>query len=97
MSRVGLEPTIPVFERAKTVHAVDSAATVVGHRKGNYRVSTMKRPDFLEIFFKIGTCFFFSSGVKGLLRTATVHSLLRFRLPHGPPLDCTNGDQEEVF
>jgi hypothetical protein len=30
MPRVGFEPTIPVFERAKTVHAVDCAATVIG-------------------------------------------------------------------
>jgi hypothetical protein len=30
MPQVGLEPTIPVFERAKTVHALDSAATVIG-------------------------------------------------------------------
>jgi hypothetical protein len=30
MHRVGLEPTIPVFERAKTVHALDRAATVIG-------------------------------------------------------------------
>jgi hypothetical protein len=30
MPRVGLEPTIPVFERAKTVHALDRAATVIG-------------------------------------------------------------------
>jgi hypothetical protein len=28
---VGFEPTIPVFERAKTVHALDRAATVIGH------------------------------------------------------------------
>jgi hypothetical protein len=27
---VGFEPTIPAFERAKTVHALDSAATVIG-------------------------------------------------------------------
>jgi hypothetical protein len=26
----GNEPTIPVFERAKTVHALDRAATVIG-------------------------------------------------------------------
>jgi hypothetical protein len=25
-----LEPTVPVFERAKTVHALDRAATVIG-------------------------------------------------------------------
>jgi hypothetical protein len=30
MPRVGFEPTIPVFERAKTVHALDSAAIVIG-------------------------------------------------------------------
>jgi hypothetical protein len=30
MPRVEFEPTIPVFERAKTVHALDRAATVVG-------------------------------------------------------------------
>jgi hypothetical protein len=31
MPRVGFEPTIPVFERAKTVHALDRAATVIGY------------------------------------------------------------------
>jgi hypothetical protein len=30
MPRVRFEPTIPVFERAKTVHALDPAATVIG-------------------------------------------------------------------
>jgi hypothetical protein len=30
MPRVGFELTIPVFERAKTVHALDIAATVIG-------------------------------------------------------------------
>jgi hypothetical protein len=29
MPRVGLEPTIPAFERTKTVHALDRAATVI--------------------------------------------------------------------
>jgi hypothetical protein len=29
---VGFEPTIPVFERAKTVHALDRPATVTGGR-----------------------------------------------------------------
>jgi hypothetical protein len=29
MPRVGLEPTIPAFERAKTVPALDRAATVI--------------------------------------------------------------------
>jgi hypothetical protein len=30
MSWVGLEPTIPAFERAKTIHALDRATTVIG-------------------------------------------------------------------
>jgi hypothetical protein len=30
MLRVGFEPTIIVLERAKTVHALDGAATVIG-------------------------------------------------------------------
>jgi hypothetical protein len=30
MPRVGFEPTTPVFERAKTVHSLYSAATVIG-------------------------------------------------------------------
>jgi hypothetical protein len=31
MPQVGFEPTSPVLERAKTVHALDRAATVIGH------------------------------------------------------------------
>jgi hypothetical protein len=30
MPRVGFEPTMPAFEREKTVHALDRATTVVG-------------------------------------------------------------------
>jgi hypothetical protein len=29
MPRVGFEPTIPAFERAKTVHALERTATVI--------------------------------------------------------------------
>jgi hypothetical protein len=35
MRRVGLQPTIPVFERAKTVHALDRAAVVIGPSADN--------------------------------------------------------------
>jgi hypothetical protein len=31
MPRVGFEPLIPMFERAKTVHALDRVAIVIGH------------------------------------------------------------------
>jgi hypothetical protein len=30
MPRVGVEPTIPVFERTKTCHALDRVATIIG-------------------------------------------------------------------
>jgi hypothetical protein len=30
MPRVGFEPTIPAFEREKTVHALERAAIVIG-------------------------------------------------------------------
>jgi hypothetical protein len=32
MPRVGFEPTIPVFERVKTIHALDRAASVFGQQ-----------------------------------------------------------------
>jgi hypothetical protein len=31
MPRVEFEPTFPVFEREKKVHALDGAANVIGH------------------------------------------------------------------
>jgi hypothetical protein len=34
MPRVEFEPTNPAFERAKTVHVLDSAGTVIGLRNG---------------------------------------------------------------
>jgi hypothetical protein len=38
MPWVGFEPTIPVFERAKTLHALDRAAIVIGNYSGLARV-----------------------------------------------------------
>jgi hypothetical protein len=35
MPRVAFEPTIRVFERAKTVHALDREATVIGNQTVN--------------------------------------------------------------
>jgi hypothetical protein len=62
---VGIEPTIPVFERAKTVHALDCAATVIGQVKVNdtlqlavYRQSVRLGIKPLEIHDQI---FFFST------------------------------------
>jgi hypothetical protein len=39
MPRVGFEPTIPVFERAKTVHELDFAATVIDDVSYNHVIS----------------------------------------------------------
>jgi hypothetical protein len=33
MSLVGFKPTIPMFKRVKTFHALDRAATVIGRTK----------------------------------------------------------------
>jgi hypothetical protein len=33
MPQVGFEPTIPVFKRAKTIHALDCVATVIRHKE----------------------------------------------------------------
>jgi hypothetical protein len=39
MPQAGFEPTIPVFKRAKTFHALDRAATVTGEEKQyNYHI-----------------------------------------------------------
>jgi hypothetical protein len=40
MLPVGFKPMIPVFQRAKTVHALDRAATVIGYA-GEY---TLDKP-----------------------------------------------------
>jgi hypothetical protein len=42
MSPVGCEPTIPAFERAKTVHALDHAATVTGTHLYSLQKKTYK-------------------------------------------------------
>jgi hypothetical protein len=34
MPQLGVEPTISVFEQAKTVHALDPATTVIGSNNG---------------------------------------------------------------
>jgi hypothetical protein len=33
MPRVGFEPTIAIFERAKMVHALERTATVIGNKQ----------------------------------------------------------------
>jgi hypothetical protein len=52
MPRVGFEPTIPVFERAKTDHARDRAATVIG-TETNYKHFTIYNTNYNN-FKKVG-------------------------------------------
>jgi hypothetical protein len=55
MPQIGFEPTIPVFERAKTVHASDRAATVIG-RYQTTSVENRKR-DSINTFVKFLNAF----------------------------------------
>jgi hypothetical protein len=43
MPRMGFEPTIPVFERAKTVHIFERASTVIGTFLTDYTNSRPRR------------------------------------------------------
>jgi hypothetical protein len=52
MPRVGFEPMTPVFERAKTVHMLDRAATMIGNlyyrrTKSNFAILTNVRGKIL--------------------------------------------------
>jgi hypothetical protein len=38
ITRMGFEPIIPVFERAKTVHSLERAATVIGKLTGSSHI-----------------------------------------------------------
>jgi hypothetical protein len=51
MPRVGLEPTTPVFERAKTVQALDCAATVIGLRNKLHALNVRKVKSLLPFLF----------------------------------------------
>jgi hypothetical protein len=44
MPREGLKPMIPVFEQAKTVHALDRAATVIGPTSVSQHFKRFKLP-----------------------------------------------------
>jgi hypothetical protein len=53
MSRVGFEPTILVFEGAKTVHVFDGAATVIGEMRSLSMVKKKKIAKALYIFLQL--------------------------------------------
>jgi hypothetical protein len=47
MPRMGFEPTIPVFKRVKIFHALDLAATVIGHYVFNSLFSATALKDII--------------------------------------------------
>jgi hypothetical protein len=61
MLRFAFEPTIPAFERAKTIHALDPATTVIGigttmynYLQLNVNCSLMITCSFPEFLLKTG-------------------------------------------
>jgi hypothetical protein len=52
MPQVGFKPMIPIFERAKTVHALDRVATVIGSWE-LYFFKYFKILSYLVIWFLI--------------------------------------------
>jgi hypothetical protein len=56
VSEVGFELMIPVFERAKRVHALDRAVTVISSH-GNFRVDCQNyQPELLYVFLIVFMC-----------------------------------------
>jgi hypothetical protein len=57
MPRVGFEPMIRVFERAKTVHTLDRAAAVMGIRDTHpEKICSVKYPFITCILFQDTVC-----------------------------------------
>jgi hypothetical protein len=52
MPRVGFKPTIPAFERTKTVHALDCEATVIGREPRTARYNCNVLMNLYSIFNK---------------------------------------------
>jgi hypothetical protein len=86
MPWVGSEPTIPVRERSKTVHALDRAATVIGYSwiMGNVNYTCVKRHFYKNLSLKTeDTCksiFRRLIPIKGMIRIKSCsNSITAFR------------------
>jgi hypothetical protein len=66
MPRVGFESTIPVFERAKTVHALDRAATAIG--------------TYFHTELKLGTKYYYNLSIGNDHSVQKCQSMFRSRL-----------------
>jgi hypothetical protein len=85
MPRVGFETTIPMFEQAKTVHALDLAATVIGNRiflKRSNSLSTHGLPLAVSICKLLGT-FVFQAMELRHLRVVAPRRRIAVTQPHG--------------
>jgi hypothetical protein len=56
MPRAGFEPTIPVFERAKTVHALDRTVTRIGMKSTLPISNILASSDYLLVFSPYCLC-----------------------------------------
>jgi hypothetical protein len=82
MPLAGFEPTIPVFEKAKTLHALDRTASVIGKLILNGYLQIMTMNDYSEFllgfsidFFRINLSILFKvdSRVNVVLTDCTKH------------------------
>jgi hypothetical protein len=70
MPRVGFEPTIPVFQRAKTVHALDRAVTMIGIRRYSLTQRQSRQTNYKEINKCEVKVEILSYGINGLTKNA---------------------------
>jgi hypothetical protein len=68
MPRVWFEPKIPVFERAKTVHVLDRAATVIGNSLKSCSASNIVHWIWLLVLTAIN--YYSGKTINNLLRTS---------------------------
>jgi hypothetical protein len=86
MPQVGFEPKIPVFERAKTVDALDRAATVIG-RFHTTRITTNNNINSLNHCYKhyvLRYCVTLWTGVVVKLYAAAIREVLGSNLGRVP-------------
>jgi hypothetical protein len=73
MPRVGLEPTTPVFKQAKTVRALDCAATVIGNCVKSYIfLQRLKLPMFYMGHYSVSHILIVKKGSRRLATSLVV-------------------------